>query len=142
MSHTIYHDFTITSTLEKVFSAISEPNQLIHWWPQKCTGSPELKGKYNFYFTEEYDWYAEIVEYSKNSVIHYKMTKADSDWDPTTFGFAVKEVDKLVQVEFFHKNWPLCNEHFRTASFCWAILLHALKNYVENGEIVPFEKRS
>jgi hypothetical protein len=70
------------------------------------------------------------------------MTKSDLDWDETTFGFDLEETNNGTLVKFSHMNWPNCNDHFRTASFCWAMLLNGLKNYIEKGIILPFEERS
>jgi len=139
---TIYNNLTIHAPVERVFEAISEPRHLINWWPQRCTGNPELGGAYNFYFTPEYDWYGEVSQIEKPHSFYIKMTQADIDWDPTTFGFDLEEENSKTQVRFSHYNWPNCNDHFKIASYCWAVLLKGLKDYLERGDIVPFEKRS
>lgn len=72
---------------------------------------------------------------------HIKMTESDQDWNPTSFGFELEEMGEKVVVKFSHTNWPSCNDHFKISSYCWAILLQGLKNYVEKGVIVPFEER-
>ncbi|UWX56336.1 hypothetical protein NYZ99_09110 [Maribacter litopenaei] len=69
------------------------------------------------------------------------MTKSDPDWDATSFGFDLVENGENIKVQFWHVGWRECNAHFRRSSFCWAILLNGLKNYVEKGIIIPFEKR-
>lgn len=139
--YSIYHNLVITAPIEKVFNAISEPNHLVNWWPQKCSGKVELGADYNFIFTSEYDWYGRVIKLDLNSSFYIKMTKSDPDWDSTTFGFDLEQQNDQVLVKFSHTGWPACNEHFRRSSFCWAILLNGLKNYVEKGVIVPFEKR-
>lgn len=141
MPHTIYHNFVINSSPEKVFECISSPDQLTKWWPEKCTGKPELGADYNFYFGPQYDWRGEVTKCDSGKSFHVKMTKADPDWDPTTFGFDLEAIPAGVGVSFWHTNWPECNQHFKIASFCWAILLQGLKNYVEKGVIVPFQER-
>lgn len=70
------------------------------------------------------------------------MTKSDKDWNPTTFGFDLESSDKGTMVNFSHINWPEQNHHFKHSSFCWAILLNGLKNYLEKGVIIPFEERN
>jgi len=138
----IYHDLIIKSPIEKVFDAVSEPEHLINWWPLKCEGSPEIGGEYNFYFTPEYDWYGKVSEFIQNRTFQVKMTKSDLDWDSTTFGFDMNEVNGNTQLRFSHLGWPKCNSHYRTASFCWAMLLKGLKDYLEKGIILTFEERS
>ena len=139
--HSIYHDLPILASSKAVFAAVTLPEHLVNWWPQRCTGQPEEGSTYNFFFTPAYDWYGEVVKCEPNRAFHIKMTKSDEDWDPTSFGFDLKEEEVGIRLEFWHKGWPACNDHYRTSSYCWAILLKGLKDYVEKGIIVPFEER-
>ena len=138
----IYHDLTIYASIEKVFEAVSEPKHLVNWWPLKCTGKPELGATYNFYFTPKYDWYGKVNGIIINQTFSVKMTKSDLDWDATIFGFDMTEENGSVYLRFTHLGWPECNAHYRIASFCWAMLLKGLKDYLEKGIVVPFEDRS
>ncbi len=138
----IYHDLTIKAPIEKVFEAIAEPKHLINWWPLKCNGTPEIGNEYNFYFTPEYDWFGKVSRIVPNQSFYIKMTKSDSDWNPTTFGFDLKKDNDHTQLSFSHLGWKQCNLEFRSSSFCWAMLLKGLKDYLEKGIILPFEERS
>ena len=139
--HTIYHDFVIKAPINKVFESITSPSHLINWWPLRCSGVPRTGEEYNFYFSPEFDWYGKVVNVVSPNTFHVKMTKSDADWNLTSFGFDLEENENTVQVRFCHKGWPECNAHFRRSSYCWAILLSGLKNYVEQGVIVPFTER-
>lgn len=146
MNHTaqqnsIYHDVFIESSAEKIFDAVSQPRHLNNWWTLKCSGKPELGTVYNLHFGPEYDWYGEVEVCQENTSFHIKMTKSDSDWDPTSFGFDLEPAEGGTLLKFWHVGWPACNQHFRRSSYCWAILLTGLKNYVEQGTIIPFEER-
>lgn len=141
MTYAIHHDLEINESIDKVFQAISDPKHLIHWWPLKCTGIPKENEVYNFFFTSEYDWHGKVIKSVKNSSFHIQMTSADADWGPTSFGFDLIPKNDKIRVQFWHVGWPACNSHFRKSSFCWAILLNGLKNYVEQGKIIPFEER-
>lgn len=138
----IYHDLPIKAPINKIFQMVSEPSHLINWWPDSCTGKPVLNEEYNFYFGPKYDWYGKVTKLETDKSFHIKMTKSDPDWDPTTFGFDMEQKENYVLVKFWHKGWPECNDHFRTSSFCWALLLNGLKNYAEKGVVVPFAERS
>lgn len=141
-SYNIYHDLVIQASPATVFSAISDPGQLIHWWPLRCSGTPQLGAVYNFYFGSEYNWYGKVQHSIPNKAFHIKMTEADTDWNPTSFGFDLEPQSQGTLVKFQHINWPEVNEHFRRSSFCWAMLLNGLKEYVESGRIIPFEQRN
>lgn len=136
--HSIKHDLAIDAPIEKVFAAITEPDYLINWWPLRCK---KTEDEYNFYFAPDYDWYGKVVKLVKNESFYIKMIESDEDWDFTTFGFDIERKEKGVLVKFWHIGWPQCNAHFRRSSFCWAMLLNGLKNYLEKGIIVPFEER-
>ncbi|WP_281542762.1 SRPBCC family protein [Maribacter aestuarii] len=140
-SFSIYHNLTILSAPQKVFEAITHPEHLNHWWTKKCSGIPREGEIYNFFFTAEYDWYSEVVKCKTNEQFYISMTESDADWDSTTFGFDLKAISDGTQLNFSHRGWPQCNEHFKRSSYCWAILLLGLKSYVEKGIIVPFEER-
>lgn len=141
MSYSIYHDLEIKGSIEKIFESITKPEHLINWWPLKCSGIPKENEEYNFYFTPEYDWYGKVVQLENNKSFHISMTSSDADWDPTTFGFDLMQKKEQVLVKFSHIGWPECNDHFRRSSYCWAMLLNGLKNYVEKGIVIPFEER-
>lgn len=142
MAYTIYHNLIINSSKDKVFDAVVNPDQLVNWWPAKCSGKPELGARYNFYFGPEYDWWGTVVQCDPGKAFHIKMAKADKDWNPTSFGFDLEQTNGGVQVSFWHTDWAVCNQHFKIASYCWAILLQGLKNYVEKGVILSFEDRN
>jgi uncharacterized protein YndB with AHSA1/START domain len=138
----IYHQFEIKTETKKVFDAITLSSQFENWWPQRCAGTPSLGEHYNFYFGEQYDWHAIISSMVPNESVHYKITVSDEDWQPTSFGFDLSPTQNGTLVNFIHKDWAYENDHFKIASFCWAILLNGLKNYVEKGTIIPFDQRS
>ncbi|WP_350284657.1 SRPBCC domain-containing protein [uncultured Croceitalea sp.] len=137
----IYHDLTINAAVDRVFDAIAQPEHLVNWWPLKCSGEPKLGATYNFNFTDAYDWYGEVSSVALNEHLHIKMTQSDANWNDTSFGFDLAPHNTTVKLKFWHKGWPACNDEYRQSSFCWAILLQGLKNYVEKGAIVPFEER-
>ena len=137
----IYHHLVINKEPKAVFEARTKPEYLNNWWPLKSSGKPVAGTEYNLYFGDKYDWYGEVVKSVPNQSFQIKMTKSDKDWDPTSFGFDLEKHSKSRAVTFQHVNWPECNIHFKTSSFCWAILLKDLKNYLEQGVIIPFENR-
>lgn len=142
MNHAIFHNLQIEASTKKVFNAVSQPKHLDNWWTLKSSGKPELHAEYNLNFTDEYDWYCKVSKVKSDASIHFKMVKADNDWNPTTFGFDLEQTEKGTLVKFSHVDWQYANNHFKTASFCWAMLLNGLKNYLEKEIIVPFKDRN
>ncbi|WP_339894844.1 SRPBCC domain-containing protein [uncultured Algibacter sp.] len=142
MSYSIFHNLEIKASPKKVFDAVSQPKHLDNWWSLKSSGKPEVGSEYNLNFTEEYNWFCKVSALKTNESIHFKMTKSDTDWNSTTFGFDLETKEKETLVKFSHINWQKDNHHFKHSSFCWAMLLNGLKNYLEKGIIIPFEDRN
>ena len=142
MAYHIHHSFTIEASKQAVFEAVTLPKHLDNWWTLKSSGEPKLNAEYNLNFTDAYNWYCKVSEVKDNESFYLKMTQSDADWDATTFGFRLKEVEKGTLMEFEHKNWQENNHHYRHSSFCWAMLLKGLKDYLEKGTVIPFEERN
>lgn len=140
--YNIYHNLTIKSSANQLFEAITTPEGLINWWPLKCSGEPEEGAEYRFYFGPEYDWNAEVVTCKPDHYFRLKMTKSDPDWDASHLEFTLDQKEDEVMLKFAHRNWPEDNDHFKHSSYCWALLLNGLKNYVEKGIVIPFENRN
>lgn len=138
----INHQITIAVHPRQVFDAISQPEHLVNWWPLSCEGQPSLGQTYRFYFGPEYDWAGFVTVATPNSRFEIEMKTCDRDWVGTVFGFELLEKSGKSIVSFYHKGWKELNDHFKISSFCWAMLLKGLKDYLEAGVIIPFEKRS
>ncbi|MBK8506739.1 MAG: SRPBCC domain-containing protein [Saprospiraceae bacterium] len=135
-------ELPIRTTVDQLFKAVSDPGELEKWWPLKCAGVPKMGASYNFYFGEEYDWYAEVIKLIPNQIISFKMTRSDADWDPTTLQFSITEEKDQVWILLGHSDWPENNRHFRHSAYCWADLLKGLKDLLEKGLITNFCDRS
>ncbi|SFZ93882.1 Uncharacterized conserved protein YndB, AHSA1/START domain [Flaviramulus basaltis] len=142
MSFNIYHNFQIKTAPKEVFNAISQPKHLDNWWTLKSSGKPELNSEYNLNFTDTYNWFCKVSKVKENESFYLKMTDSDKDWNPTTFGFDLEPNINGAMVKFSHINWPENNDHFKHSSFCWAMLLSGLKNYLEKSIVIPFKDRN
>ena len=142
MSYNIYHNLLIKASPKEVFDAVSLPEHLNNWWTLKSLGKPELGAEYNLNFTDDHNWFCEVSKVIPNESFHLKMTKSDKDWNPTTFGFDLEVKDEKTLVQFSHINWIQNNHEYRNSSFCWAMLLNGLKNYLEKGIVTPFKERN
>jgi hypothetical protein len=141
MSHNIYHDLYLNGTEKEIQRAFTNPEDLNNWWTLRSSGKAEIGTSYNLYFTEQYNWYGEVTLCSDTS-FEIEMTTADKDWLGTQFGYKLTaQQDKFI-FHFYHKGWRSANHHFKHSSYCWALLLSGMKNYIEKGIIVPFTERS
>jgi len=143
MMYNILHDFQINVSKHRVFEAVSLPNNLNNWWTLRCSGTLELDSVYNLYFSDEYNWYAEISLLKHDEQIEFKMTKATKEWLPTRFGFILTEITpNQTYIQFYHADWQNADKEYRISNYCWGNLLRQLKKYLEKGTITPFKERN
>lgn len=140
--YSIQHQFIIKKSAQQVFDALTSPAGLNAWWTLDAQGKPELGEAYRWYFGPEYDWQAQVCHVVQGKELTWRMVVAMDDWMPTQVGFSLSENGGATTVSFFHKNWDAANDHYAITNFCWGQLLKGLKDYLENGVIVPFELRN
>jgi uncharacterized protein YndB with AHSA1/START domain len=138
----IYHDIQVSARPQEIFDAISTPQGLNAWWTVRSSGVPVVGSTYNFYFSEDYNWSAEVSSYDQNGSISFRMTYATNDWINTRLNFIILQQDGYCILRFEHKGWQEPSDHYRRTSYCWALYLKCLKDYVENGIIKPYNHRT
>lgn len=138
----IFHDFSINAPAERVFSAITTPEDLDQWWTKMAAGKCELGQAYQLWFGPEFDWRGKVTRCAPNQEFEWEITRADEDWTGTKVGFRLEEQAGSTKVSFYHTGWPEENHHFRRSNYCWAMYLRVLKRYVELGERVPYDERT
>lgn len=138
----IHFQFQINSSADAVFEAISTPNGLNAWWTLNAEAEPFVGGIYRLYFGPDFDWLARVTHLEIDRQLSWSLERAMEDWMPTRFGFALAEHESLTTVRFYHTDWERVSDHFAISSYCWGQLLKGLKDYVECGIVVPFDRRS
>jgi len=129
----IYHNLTIEISKEKVFKAITSAEGLNKWWTKKAVGEPKVGAEYQFWFDPKHDWRAIVLHCIPGQSIHYEMIQSDKDWDSTQLRFELSVMETGTAIQFEHVGWRSVNDHFRRTSFCWAIYLNTLKQYLEGS---------
>jgi uncharacterized protein YndB with AHSA1/START domain len=138
----ILHDFSINTSPDRVFEAVSTPEGLDRWWTKRSAGTATPGAEFELWFGPEYDWRARVTGFVPNAEFELEITRADADWTGTRVGFRLHGGRGTTQVRFSHTGWASANEHFRVSSYCWAMYLRVLRRYLEHGEVVPYERRN
>lgn len=138
----ILQQFQVRASVGTVFDAFTSSSGLNAWWTAEATGTPNFDTVYRFYFGPAFDWRARVIHVVNRKELTWLVTEAMDDWLETEVGFVLEETAEGCLVRFFHRNWLHNRDHFAISTFCWGQLLNGLKQYVEIGKIVPFEKRN
>jgi uncharacterized protein YndB with AHSA1/START domain len=124
-----------------VFNAFVTVDGLNAWWTKDSTARPSKGEIFDFHFGTECHWQGRVTEYRRNEIIEWEMTKASPDWMGSKVGAVLKEHDEYTIVDFYHKGWAYSNEHFRISSYCWAMYLRCMKEWLEKGVFIEYENR-
>ena len=137
----ILQDFPIRADAGPVFDALSTPEGLDRWWTENCSGAARLGASFNLGFGPGYQWRAEVTKCSPRARFELTFTQADPDWTGTQVGFELSPMPGGTQVRFYHRGWPVANEHYRVSCHCWALYLRLLRRYLEHRETVSYSGR-
>ncbi len=137
----ILQEFPIKADAGRVFDAVSSAEGLDHWWTETCSGEARLGASFDLGFGPDYQWRAKVTECSPRARFELTLTQADPDWMGAHVGFELSPIQDGTRVRFYHRGWPVENEHYRVSCHCWALYLRLLRRYLEHGETVPYAVR-
>lgn len=137
----IFHYFTINTSSNKVFDAISTPKGIDKWWTKSSSGKVAVGETFHFYFEQDYNWAAVVSKCIPDKEFELTMKTSDKDWEGSKVGFRLADKNIFTEVQFYHIGWKEDNEHYRISNFCWAMYLRILKRNLEFGEFVPYADR-
>ena len=138
----IFHTFYTTATPDEVYDTFCTPLHLNNWWTLESEGTPQVNEIYRLYFGEPYDWRVKVTIALRGKQFEWKVLDADQDWNPTRFGIEISALTNKTKIDFYHLDWPEGNDHYKHSSYCWALLLHGMKRYMEANDIIPFVQRA
>jgi len=136
----IHHEIDISGPRAAIMKAISTPDGINAWWTKRCSGRLLVGELFNFYFSDDYSWWAYVSEYVEDKKVAYEMCDADQDWNDTLLSFEIKPMQGGAHCRlcFEHSRWKEQNNHFHRTDKCWGDYFQNLKKYVETGERTVF----
>ena len=134
----IIHLFTINSTKEKVYEAITTQEGLSNWWTEDTIAKPEVDSVAEFRFGDRYLNKMRVTNLVENQLVEWECIEGDKEWIGTTFLFDLEEKDSTTILRFSHNNWKEETDFFASCNFNWGYYLNSLKQYCETGEGTPF----
>lgn len=134
----INHEIKIQSSPEKTFKALSTLSGLKSWHTAHIDGKFELNAVLEFNGTGKPVFLWKIIQLEPNKIVALECIKGPGDSVGTQAIYKVSQTtDHRTLVELTHNSWPDQEGNYRKCNTLWGILLHNLKNYVENGKAEP-----
>jgi uncharacterized protein YndB with AHSA1/START domain len=133
----------VDASSEVVFKAITDPQELTHWFPDQVILEPKVGGKIRFSFYKQgnrehrsFDFFPEgtIIEFIPNKRISYTWQEPNTvDFPRTVVTWELEEIENnKTRVKLLHKGFQAGKlfEHDEG----WSYFLNQLQKYCENRE--------
>jgi uncharacterized protein YndB with AHSA1/START domain len=136
-THAIVHELAIDAPAPAVYEAVTAPDGLSGGWTRP---PPEQAGDDTvtvLFGQDEVTLQAQMAEAPE--IIQWDCVQGPDEWVGTSVALRIEELPEeenarsVSLVRFWHGGWPYEDGLMPRASFQWAMLLDALRRYVEAG---------
>ena len=132
----IIEECTIAAAPQRVFSALTQQDEIAHWWTNDLTAKPEVGSLAEFRFTR---WGAgilqfEIAELDPDKKVRWISRQGLPQWAGTSVTWQLTPVHNGTKLIFTHDGFAQVDERTRGA---WEYFLASLKSYLETGKGTP-----
>jgi len=134
----IWHEILIHASADKIYAALTEINQLAHWWTTDVRGVSEVGDTLQFWFSGYHASTMKVTALQPQELVRWSATGGlAQDWIGTELEFKIFQEEGKVLLHFRHSRWSEDARSFPHCSMGWAIFLLSLKEFVETGKGRP-----
>lgn len=135
----IRHQIIIQEPPERVFLALSEPDELRAWWTRDLDAEAKQGSEAEFRFMAGKTVIRmRIVELEEDTRVSWLCLGNPTEWTSTRVTFELWAYnDTQTLIDFGHYSWKNANGALPMVSYDWAHYLRSLKLYLETGEGIP-----
>lgn len=155
----IHHSVLIASSVEKVYTAITNEDGLSAWWTPGTKATAKLNSVAHFPFGDRYFKEMKITKLKSSELIQWNCIAGAGEWIGTNISFKLLEgdknsilnshpemqgqmeqqtSDKNVLLLFHHDDWKDYTPMFAECSYTWGQFLRSLKLFCETGKGKPW----
>ncbi len=133
----IVQELTITADPERVWNALTQPEEIGHWWTNDLNVTPEVGSLAEFRFGEWGDCVLrfEVAELDQDEKVHWMYRFGSvAQWAGTSVTWQLEPVHNGTTLLFTHDGFTQIDER---AGGAWVFFLASLKSYLETGKGTP-----
>jgi len=140
--NSIEHFQTVNVPSNKVYEALTTEKGLSEVWTNDLVVQDHFDAVNIFRFGDHDESKMLVMELVPNRKIVWKCIESDDpEWIDTTISFDIEENSGGTNITFRHMNWQGITACYRSCNYNWAIFLLSLKQYCEDGNGMPYQKR-
>jgi uncharacterized protein YndB with AHSA1/START domain len=135
----IIKEFTTTVRPERVFTALTQQDEIAQWWTEDLSIKPEVGFIAEFRFQK---WGAgvlqfEIAELHAGENVSWISRSGPPSWSETSVTWQLIPIQEGTWLVFTHDGFTQVNEIYETTRRNWDYFLESLKSYLETGKGTP-----
>jgi len=134
----IWHEILIHASPAELYQAVTDPQQLAHWWTIDVRGKSAVGEKLEFWFSGFRGSVMEVTSLETGQLARWRVIDGGvEDWIGTEVEFRIFQEQGKTLLHFRHSKWKEDAKIFPHCSLGWAIFLLSLKEFVETGKGRP-----
>jgi len=131
----IVEELTIEAAPQRVFSALTQRDEITQWWAYEARVQPEVGSLGEFRFREgAFVMQLEVAELDQNKKVRWMPRQVPPQWAGTSVTWQLTPVHNGTQLLFTHDGFAQIDEQ---AGKAWVYFLASLKSYLETGKGTP-----
>ncbi len=136
----IVNEFTIEAAPQRVWNALTQPDEIGHWWTNDLNATPEVGTQAEFRFRQgTFVIQFEVDELVQDEKVHWitRQGPATGHWAGTSVTWKLEPVYNGTRVIFNHDGFAQADERYEITRAWWEHFLVSLKSYLETGKGTP-----
>ena len=128
----------IAAAPERVWDALTQPDQIACWWAEQATVKPEVGSVGTFRFRPPAgDLRFEAAELVQDKHLHWISRQGPPEWAGTSVIWQLEPTRNGTRLLFTHDGFVKKDEAYEQTRGNWDYFLDSLKSYLETGKGTP-----
>ncbi len=136
----IVKELTIEAAPQRVWGALTQPDEIGHWWTNDLSATPEVGSLAEFRFSQgTFVIQFEVAELDQDEKVHWitRQGPATGHWAGTSVTWQLTPVHNGTWVVFNHDGFAQADRRYEMTRTWWEYFLVSLKSYLETGKGTP-----
>ena len=131
----IVEELTLATPPQRVFSAITQQDEIVQWWAYEARVKPEVGSVGEFHFRQgAFVMQLEVAELDQDKKVRWISRQVPPQWAGTGVTWQLTPVRNGTKLLLTHDGFAQVDEQ---AGRAWVYFLASLKSYLETGKGTP-----
>jgi uncharacterized protein YndB with AHSA1/START domain len=134
----IVEKLTIEAAPPRVWAALTQQEEIVHWWASEARVKPEVGSLGEFRFRNgAFVIQLEVAELDQDEKVHWISRRGSPQWTGTSVIWQLTPIHNGTMLVFTHEGFAQIDESYEQIRGSWEYFLASLKSYLETGKGTP-----